>query len=443
MDSIVGILRAWVPDPLAVALGLTVAAFVAALIFGHATFGELVDGWADPKRGIWSMLAFAMQMCLILVTGYAVAGTAPIQWLIVRIAGIPRTMPQAAALVALGAMGLALLNWGLGLIGGALLAREVGLAMRDQGKPVHYPILGAAGYTGLAIWHGGLSGSAPLKVSEAKDLVEVLGPELAERVGTMPLTRTVLSPANLAVTLGVLIVVPVVLAMLVPRDPARFEPPPPRPPAPAPREGSPGLAGILEEGPWVVVPVVLLIGVWAWRWASAGGLYGLDPNEVNLIFLAAGMALAVTPSRYAGLSEEAARACAGIIVQFPLYGGIVGVLVTSGLLVDLAAMLPHDEQLPMATLLSAALLNLFIPSGGGQWTVQGPIVMQASVDAGVDPAKVVMALAYGDQWTNLLQPFWALPLLGITGARAGDVLGYTAVVCVAIGPVFALGVWLG
>jgi short-chain fatty acids transporter len=443
MDSIVRILRAWVPDPLAVALGLTVAAFAGALIFGHAPFGELVDGWADPKRGIWSMLAFAMQMCLILVTGYAVAGTAPMQWLIGRLARIPRTMPQAAALVALGAMGLALLNWGLGLIGGALLAREVGLAMRDQGKPVHYPILGAAGYTGLAIWHGGLSGSAPLKVSETKDLVEVLGPELAERVGTMPLTRTVLSPSNLAVTLGVLIVVPLVLAMLVPRDPARFEPPPPRPPAPAPREGSPGLAGILEEGPWVVVPVVLLIGVWAWRWASAGGLYGLDPNEVNLIFLAAGMALAVTPSRYAGLSEEAARACAGIIVQFPLYGGIVGVLVTSGLLVDLAAMLPHDEQLPMATLLSAALLNLFIPSGGGQWTVQGPIVMQASVDAGVDPAKVVMALAYGDQWTNLLQPFWALPLLGITGARAGDVLGYTAVVCVAIGPVFALGVWLG
>jgi short-chain fatty acids transporter len=122
----------------------------------------------------------------------------------------------------------------------------------------------------------------------------------------------------------------------------------------------------------------------------------------------------------------------------------MGLLAVSGLGVELASTLPGaGEGLPLATLLSAGFVNLFIPSGGAQWSVQGPIVIRAAVDAGVDPARVVMALAYGDEWTNLLQPFWALPLLGITGARAADVFGYTMVLAVVVGVVFAVGVSVG
>lgn len=441
-DAFVRFLRSGFPDPLAIALGLTFVTFLAAWGLGDASAGALLDAWGGPK-GLWSLLAFAMQMCLILVTGYVVASTRPVRWAIGLVASIPRNTGQAAALISVIAMGLALLNWGLGLIGGALLAREVGIAMRERGRAVHYPLLAAAGYTGLAVWHGGFSGSAPLKVTEAKDLVEVLGSELAAAVGPIPLGRTLLSEHNLATSLVVLVVVPLVLMAMAPSDPEGFQAPPERPPEQSGPPPAPGFAGLVENGPWLVVPVALMAVAWLWSWLRAGGLAGLDPNEVNLVFLVVGLALAASPGRYAVLSEPAARACAGIIVQFPLYGGITALLVTSGLLADLAGLLPRGEGLPIATFTSAALVNLLIPSGGGQWSVQGPIVMQAAVDANVDPARVVMALAYGDQVTNLLQPFWALPLLGITGTRVGDIIGYTAILCGVLCAVFALSVLLG
>lgn len=438
VDRLVVALRAWIPDPLAVAIGLTIAAFALAWGLGTASAGQLIDAWADPKMGLWSLLAFSMQMCLILVTGHAVAETRPFRAAMRAVAGLPRDTGQAAALVSIGAMALALLNWGLGLIGGALLAREVGYALRDRGVPVHYPLLGAAGYTGLAVWHGGLSGSAPLKVSQMKDLTEVLGADLAQQIGVIPIERTLFHGSNLVASGAMLVVVPLVLMALVPKDPASFVPPPPRPAEPPAPEPSPGFAGFIEEGPWLTLPLAAAMAWWTWRWAATGGVASLDPNEVTLVFWMIGLALAGSPAAYSRVIAEAARGVAGILVQFPLYGGIVALLTVSGLMADLAEVLPRDGSLPFATFATAAALNLLVPSGGGQWSVQGPIVMRAAVDAGVDPARVVMALAYGDQWTNLLQPFWALPLLGITGGRASDLLGYTALVMLATGPVFAL-----
>jgi short-chain fatty acids transporter len=443
VEGLARAIRALTPDPFPIALGLTLLAFALAMAFGDASLPALLDGWADPERGIWSQLAFAMQMCLILLTGYAVAGTRPVQRVLAAIARIPRNGGEAAVLVSLGAMALALVNWGLGLIGGALLAREVGMSMRERGLPVHYPLLAAAGYTGLGVWHGGLSGSAPLKVTQMSDLEKILGKELAAAIGVIPLDHTILSTRNLLTTGALLIAIPAVLYAIAPRDASRFEPPPERSPSVALPQASRGWVATLENGPWLIAPIALLMGWWLVRWASAGGWRALDPNEVNFAFLAIGLVLAGSPARYMALADDAGRACAGIIVQFPLYGGIVGVLVTSGLVPKLAALLPHGPGLPFATFLSAAVVNVFIPSGGGQWTVQGPILMQAAHDAGVDPGRVVLALAYGDEWTNLLQPFWALPLLGITGAKIGDIFGYTAILCAAVSVIFAAGVILG
>ncbi len=434
-----------IPDPFAIALALTLVAFALGLLWGDAPALELVDAWAAGARGFWSLLTFAMQMCLILVTGFVVASTRPARFVLRALAAIPRTTAQAAALISVAAMLLALLNWGLGLIAGALLAREVGQQMASRGVKVHYPVLAAAGYMGLCVWHGGLSGSAPLKVTRHADLVQLLGRDLADAFGAIPLQETVLSLRNLLTTGSVIVAVPFVLALLVPRDPERFAPPPPAPAQNAAvRARDTGLAGWLEDTPLLIVPIAGLMGIYVVRWVAGGGLRALDPNDVNFVFLLLGLVMAGSPKRYMEHAGDAARATAGIVVQFPFYGGILGILIASGAAGGIASALPSGgATLPLSTFASAGLLNLFVPSGGGQWSVQGPIVMEAALRSGVEGGRVVMALAYGDQWTNLFQPFWALPLLGITGARAGDILGYTAVIGVVTGLIFALGVSLG
>ena len=429
------------PEPFAMALLLTLLSFVIALLLGEASPGILVDAWAGGGSGFWSYLSFGMQMCLILVTGFAVAATRPVRWVLTRLAAIPQGPGQAAALVAFVSMALALLHWGLGIVAGALLARDVGLAMHRAGRPVHYPLLGAAGYTGMCVWHAGLSGSAPLKVTQAKDRVDVLGEDLAARVGDLPLTETVFSLGNLLVVGLLLIAVPAACAAMVPRDATRFRGPPESirqesPPAAAPTP--------LDSGPWLLIPVVGLMVWWIVRWAGGGGFTRMGPNELNFVFLALGLALLGSPAAYHRAASEAARGTAGILVQFPFYAGIRGLLVAGGAVALFAAALPeHPALLRLSVFLSSGLTNVFIPSGGGQWGVQGPVVLEAALNAGVSPARAVMAFSYGDQWTNLLQPFWALPLLGITGNRAGDILGYTAVLAAVTGVIFAGAVLIG
>jgi short-chain fatty acids transporter len=183
-----------------------------------------------------------------------------------------------------------------------------------------------------------------------------------------------------------------------------------------------------------------LCGWVVWSLAGGGAVWGLD--TINLSFLGLGLLLHRSAGAYMAAVGEGVRGCAGIILQFPLYFGIVGVLKASGLAGQLAgwfAQVSSAGTLAVWTFLSAGLMNMLIPSGGGQWAVQGPVMMEAAARLGVAPERVVMALAYGDAWTNMLQPFWALPLLGIMGLEARQIVGYTAVVMVLTGPLIGLG----
>ncbi len=424
------------PSPMAYAILLTLIAFVGAWWVGDLGPGELLDAWASGDAGFWSFLGFAMQMTLVLVTGTVVAESDLSRALLKRLAALPRDARQATILVALVASCTALVHWGLGLIVGAVLAREVGRTATARGMPVHYPTLAAGGYCGLLVWHGGLSGSAPLKVTTTPDLVDVLGPELAARVGALPLTETVFSLRNILVTGALVLLMPAVLAALVPSDAARYVPPPEEPSAPSESPaGSP-----LDRGPWLIVPLVVLMGLWIVRWIASGGLWRLSPNTLNFVFFALGLALAGSPARYMELAGRGASAATGILVQFPLYAGIRGLLVVSGLGKVLASF--GSASLLVSTFLAAGLLNFFIPSGGGQWGIQGPVAMAEAVEQGIEPARIVLAVAWGDQWTNAFQPFWALPLLGITRAKASDLLACTAVVGLVAGAVMLVGVVL-
>ena len=402
--------------------------------------GRVKDDALLPKeQGVWKLLTFSMQMCLILVTGHALASSPLVKRGIARVADMPRSSGQAVTLTAVIAMACALLNWGLGLIVGALVARDVAMSARRRGVKVHYPILGAAGYTGLLVWHGGLSGSAPLKVTQSKEMVKILG----EGVAPIPLSATVFSPMNLAIVLSLLICVPLFLAWMHPSAEADVDeindaqmPPAP----PADRETSAKTpAERLDSSPLLAWGLALTVGAYLVVYLNKLGVDRIGPNGINLAFISLGLALHASPKAYAAAISDATRGCAGIILQFPLYAGIMGLMALSGLVSEFANILSQNvsaDALAPVTFLSAGGVNLFVPSGGGQWALQGPVVVETARALEVPLSKVIMAFAHGDAWTNMLQPFWALPLLGITGLKASQLVGYTATLMLLVLPLF-------
>jgi short-chain fatty acids transporter len=187
----------------------------------------------------------------------------------------------------------------------------------------------------------------------------------------------------------------------------------------------------IERSPIAVWALAALLLIAFVRFSTSDGFIKLGPNEVNTLMLAIGLVMHGSVRSYLRAAEQGARGCAGIILQFPLYAGIMGVLASSGLINDFSVFMgsiANETTAPIFTLFSAAIVNVFVPSGGGQWGIQGPIALQTGAEVGVSPAKMIMAVAYGDQLTNMLQPFWALPLLAITKVRAREIIGYTAVV---------------
>jgi short-chain fatty acids transporter len=345
---------------------------------------------------------------------------------------------------------LGIVHWGLGLIAGALLAIEISKSCKARGIKVHFPLLAAAGYLGLMVWHSGLSGSAPL-------LVNTPGHFLEDQIGQLPLSETIFQPFNVVFLVVVLVGAPLLIMSMHPRgtevqeidlDPSDSgaSDAPTGGTGPASREGGAGTSVATEtravtaqRGPAerlmhsrIPVAVLVIAGfVYLIPELVREGLVGLDLNLLNFTFLMVGLALHGTLASYANAAADGARSAAAVIVQFPLYAGIMGIMEHSGLLqviADWFVAISTSFSFPFFAMLSAALVNLAVPSGGGQWAVQGPVMVEAAQSLGVENGTAVMAVAMGDQLTNGIQPFWALPLLALTRLRAGQVLGYTAVV---------------
>jgi short-chain fatty acids transporter len=424
-----------VPDPFVLALALTfvvLAVGVGRLVAtgtpeGDGPLWTVLAGWADGFSDTGG-LAFALQMGLVLVTGHAMAMSPPVQRAIRAVAGVPKTAAAATAIVAVVACAAALIHWGLGAIAGALLAREIGRHAASRGVALHYPLMGAAAYAGMAVWHGGLSGSAPLVVAEGAS---------AELIGTIPLSETLLSPLNLVVMPVMVALIATLFFLLTPRREAELVPPDPASfPALPERARRPidGAVAWLQESaaPGVLVGAAGLFTVLS---LVASDRIGFDIHSVNMVFLFTGLILQGSLRHYVEAVAEGARGAGAIILQFPLYFGILGVMKASGMIDWISSglvALSSPATFPVVAFGSAGFVNLLVPSGGGQWAVQGEILLSAGADLGVDPRTTIMAFAYGDAWTNTLQPFWALPLLGIMGLRARDIIGYTATLFLAM-----------
>ncbi|MFU8804451.1 MAG: short-chain fatty acid transporter [Bradymonadaceae bacterium] len=437
----------FVPDPFVLVLVLTVLTVVGGFFFGAEVralspldrAATLSEGWFGQFYNT-GLMKFAMQMAIVLLTGHALAMSTPVRRLIKALARVVTSPGGAVIVVALVACLASLIQWGLGAIAGAFMAREMGRAFAEEGRSIHYPLLGAAGYAGFLVWHGGLSGTAPLAVAQDDHF-------LVETLGVIPVSETLFSNLNLIVTAALLIVIPLLFWRLMPRDIADmrgFEEWEPRGmsagiQAPRPSPSAHPLIRLLEGTRLLNLIAGLTMTAVLIHYFADRGLDGWNLDSINLLFLTLGVLLHPTPRSYAAAIADGARGAAGIILQFPFYFGILGLLIASGLIIQISNFFLEISTVttyPLFTFLSAGIVNFFVPSGGGQWAVQGPVMMEAIDALGVAPHKAIMALSYGDAWTNMLQPFWALPLLGITGLRARDIIGYTGFVFLVTGPIF-------
>lgn len=422
----------WMPDPLIFAFILTIAAAVAAVFgMGHTPVA-VVNFWGDS---IWGLLAFAMQMVLIVVSGYVLSTTPLFSRILNWIASMADSPVRAILLVSLGTLTASWLNWGLGLVVGAILARRIAARVPN----VDYRLLVASAYSGWIVFHGGISGSVPL-------LIATPGHFLAEQIGVITTSQTLFTTFNMVIVLALFIAVPAMnLLMLrgidrpVCIDPQLLNDAPPA--EEAARSGT--LADWLENS-WLLSMIIGGAALFYICYALIAGRTGLNINTVNLIFLSIGIVLHGTPRRFLDALNESIRHCGAIVIQFPFYAGIMGIMSLSGLSAALSTFfieVSTVQSLPIWAFLSAGLVNIFIPSGGGQWAVQGPIMMDAARALGADLPRVAMAVAWGDAWTNLIQPFWAVPILAIAGLKARDIMGFCLLQTVTTGVVIMLGLY--
>lgn len=430
------IVERWIPGSFFFAVALTVVVAVMALTMTDVGAKELVLGWGD---GLAGLLAFMTQIALVLLLGYTLANLRPVRRLLARVAGVPRT-PRAAYAFLVVVAGLAsLLSFGLGLIVGGVMAVELARQFRDRGVPLHYPLLVASAYSGFVVWHMGYSGSGPLNAATEGGVYDTV----LER-DLVPVSETTFAVWNLIAIVLVLGLLALALPLMAPRDGQVREAPEAAlaeqsddVPVAASEEGSP--ADRLERSRAVTGLMGVLLGIYLVVHFMDRG-FDLTLDIVNWTFLCLILLVVGNARELAGLVSRGGRAVGEVLLQYPLYAGIAAMMTVSGL-VELLSEAVVDAAGPrtlgLLAFLAAGLLNMFIPSGGGQFAVQAPIFANAADGLGVDQSVVIMAIAYGDQWTNMIQPFWAVPLLAVAGLKVRDILGYTSVVLVLSGIVFA------
>ncbi len=428
------IARRWLADAFIFAIVLTILVFVLGLAIQGKSFLDMAKFWGD---GMWSLLGFSMQMVLVLVTGSALAMSKPVHKAMVAIAKAADTPAKAIVIITIVALVACWLNWGFGLIVSAILAKEIAKVC----KGVHYPLLVASAYSGFIIWHSGLSGSIQLTVAAKNPVMEKFGEGMIVPTGT-----TIFSTQTLIIAVILLISMPIINMLMHPKakeetlevDPALFVEDDEQAAVKPRSEMTPAER---QENSIILAMIVGLVGVvYTVMYFIKGGSLGL--NIVIFIFLTLGLIFHKTPINYVKAVDKSVRTCGGIVLQFPFYAGIMGMMVSSGLAATFSqwfVSISTARTFPFFTYLSAGLVNMFVPSGGGQWAVQGPIMMPAAKALGVSYAQTASAIAWGDAWTNMIQPFWALPLLAVAKLGIKDVMGYTTVILLWAGVITSLG----
>lgn len=423
----------YLPDPYIFVLLLTLVVMISAVVAEQKTPLDVISYWGD---GFWALLSFSMQMLLVLVAGFMLASSPPIKKLLDAIAGFAKSAPQAIILVTLVSLAASWINWGFGLVVGALFAKALARKVR-----VDYRLLVASAYSGFVVWHGGLAGSIPLTIATAGHFAEV-------QIGIIPTSETIFASFNLLLVLVLFVVMPLVNRFMLPEDKDSIYIDPKALEDVSSEEGNTGHAPNAMMRPADKLENSRLLG---WSVGGAGLVYlgyyfavqggSLNLNLVNFLFLFLAIVLHQTPRSLLLSLNEAIKGGAGIVIQFPFYAGIMAVMMQSGLAQSISegfVAIASAESLPFWSFISAGIVNIFVPSGGGQWAVQAPIMLPAAEALGADVARVAMAVAWGDAWTNLIQPFWALPVLAIAGLKARDIMGFCLMQLIITGVIISI-----
>ena len=428
--------KQYVPNPFVFAILITLFIFALGIFITPASPMDMVSFW---YLGFWDLLNFSMQMVAILLFGYVLASSPPVRRVIGKAAKLPKSPGQAIVLITLLAIGFGYLSWGLGLIVGAIAAKEVCYEAKSRQIKVHYPLAAAAGFTGLIMFNNGFSASAPL-------LVNTEGHFLHDVIGLIPVTETIFAIPSLITLALFTLCIPFVYRAMHP-DERDVEEIPDRDPsiaeaaAEAQQVKAETIAEKLEVSKLLNYLIVLGGVIYiVYHFMTRG--FDLNLNIINFSLMIIGMAMYKTPIAYVQAIDQGITACGQIVLQFPFYAGIMGMMAKSGLVEIFAGWLiaiSNQFTLPFFSFVSAGLINIAIPSAGGQWAVQGPILVEAAKMLDVDIGLIVMAYSYGDQVTNGIQPMWMLPLLGIAALKARDILGYTAVMMIVAFTIFTLG----
>ena len=437
-DRLCRFTQRWIPDSWVVCMLLTVAAVLLAMFGAGASLNESVLAWGD---GMWALLELGMQFSIAMIAAHACVSSRPVYRFLDWLAGLPdRNKPvQAIALIGAYALVTGYLNWALSVVASALFVPFV--ARRNPKADIRVII--AAAYLGICtIWHGGLSGSAPLILATPGNplLAPASGEPVIDRV--IPVTETLFIPFNL-VFIAILGAVALAMVMLLhPRQNVqtltseqidRMMPTLPDEQAPE----TPAARMEASRG-WIVLAAILIGYPLGYSMVTRGFGATWTINAYNAVFLVAALLLQGRPANLVRAFANGARTASGVILQFPFYAGIFGVINNTGLgawLGELFVTFATTETYPLVVYFYSGFVNLFVPSGGSKWLIEAPYLLPAARELGVSATTTVLAYAYGDATTNFIQPFWAIPILTVTRLKFGDVLGYTgivAVVCVLI-----------
>lgn len=441
INSCVKMVQKYLPEPFIFAILLTVLAFIIAIPICKQTPIEAIEHWGN---GVWSLLSFAMQMALVLVCGSTLAEAPAVKKGISLLASIPKTPTAAIAIVSVVSAISCWINWGFGLIVGAIFAKEIARKLRG----VDYRLLISSAYSGFVVWHSGLSGSIPLSMAtDSQALCNVTHGALTSPI---PISETIFSTNSIIITIAIIVALTVINTFMHPKgekvvtinpELLKDEDLPTSTPtnATTPAEHM--------ENSKILSWIIAILGLSYLFIHIFIRDNGLELNTVIMLFLFLGIILHKTPIAYVKAFTKSSTSAAGILLQFPFYAGIMGIIMGTGqsgiclgnLISNACIDMSTPQTFPLLTFLSAGLINIFIPSGGGQWAVQAPIMFPAGANLGVDPAITGMAIAWGDAWTNLIQPFWAIPALAIAKLNAKDIMGFCLINLLTTGIIICIG----
>ena len=419
------------PDAFLFVIILTFITFFLSLGFTDSNILEIINSWGN---GLPKLFTFTAQICVIMITAHALAHTDPIERFLNRVGSLPNSQVHAYAIVAFVSGIASLFAWSFGLIVGGLIAKFVAIGCQKKSIKVHYPLIVASAYSGYVIWHMGYSSSAALFVASENH-------SLIDKIGILPVTETIFSSFNIFMALVTLLTITIIAPLMRPKDSKTIIEVDAKKLFKKEEKGIKrisSVAEIIENNRKISFLFGFVILFFILNTFYEKGFF-LDLNLVSWTFLCVGLMLSNSSIHYVRLINNAAPTVGPIILQYPFYAGIMGIMADTGLINILAnkiVLVSSADTLPFFSFLSGGLVNMFIPSGGGQWAVQGPVMIEAAEILGVNPSYVVLGVAYGDQWTNMIQPFWTIPLLAIAGLHMRQIMGYTFVIFIFTGFIF-------